>query len=382
MHFRFSAIASALALVACQSYDFEPVVPAAISQTAQTTVIEFQGQKPNVMLVVDRSGSMSSIIPCGTGSCPTRLQAVKNAMGVFLPANPTLGRFGLVRYGMGGADECRAPAVGDINVGIPQVDDADTSALTAAATQSNAAIQALNADGSTPTGPTLNMLRDYAALRDPGRENFVLLLTDGLPNCNASNPNTCSNPTACQCTRATCSVAAGTCATGCLDQSGAAAAAAGLRDVGIKTVVVGFGADLNSGTAFNVLNAVAIAGGFGRPCDSDTDCNSGDSCDIAQKQCNTVRFYRAQDADELGLVLAAVSGRLSDPCVFDLQDPPQDPDLLVVRVNGTSIGGSPNTWTLENNNSRIRFHGSFCDTLNAATPANPVQLVIQSVQAL
>ena len=35
-------------------------------------------------------------------------------------------------------------------------------------------------------------LGTYPPLNDPGRRNFVLLLTDGLPNCNSSNANSCT----------------------------------------------------------------------------------------------------------------------------------------------------------------------------------------------
>ena len=43
----------------CQTYDFEPVEPLAVSQTTETRSIEARARKPNLMLLVDTSGSMT-----------------------------------------------------------------------------------------------------------------------------------------------------------------------------------------------------------------------------------------------------------------------------------------------------------------------------------
>src|SRR5213076_2081393 len=64
----------------------------------------------------------------------------------------------------------------------------------------NAQIHMQGVGGGTPTGLSLSFVGGLPELNDPKREDFVLLLTDGLPNCNPSNPNTCTTPAACNCT--------------------------------------------------------------------------------------------------------------------------------------------------------------------------------------
>src|SRR5262249_49769806 len=86
-------------------------------------------------------------------------------------------------------------------------------------------------------------------LRDATRTSYVLLLTDGLPNCNPANPNSCINAAACQCTLTGGNCVGQFCALGCLDQDGSVAAIQQLRAYGIFTIVIGFGSETTSGTA-------------------------------------------------------------------------------------------------------------------------------------
>src|SRR5438034_875816 len=61
--------------------------------------------------------------------------------------------------------------------------------LQANATAIDAEIAKISPLYGTPTGTTLQVLAGYAPLSNPDRDDYVLLLTDGLPNCNPSNPN-------------------------------------------------------------------------------------------------------------------------------------------------------------------------------------------------
>ena len=45
-------------LGACQTYDFEPVKPLSIGQTQTSVDVQAVANKPNFMLLVDKSGSM------------------------------------------------------------------------------------------------------------------------------------------------------------------------------------------------------------------------------------------------------------------------------------------------------------------------------------
>src|SRR4051794_19675176 len=96
------------AVAGCQTYDFEPVQPIAISQTTQESIIQARGARPEMMLLGDKSGSMAlpvdpsdpdcktggnecghkgelGFFPCNTSLCPTRWSEMQKAMGSFLP---------------------------------------------------------------------------------------------------------------------------------------------------------------------------------------------------------------------------------------------------------------------------------------------------------
>src|SRR5262245_46153592 len=87
------------AATGCQTYDFEPVTPLAIAQTTQTKTVTAQVLKPDLMILLDKSGSMSSPLPGGTNcgspqpcgfpncpeaTCPTRMGSLRAAMNTFL----------------------------------------------------------------------------------------------------------------------------------------------------------------------------------------------------------------------------------------------------------------------------------------------------------
>src|SRR5262249_45409388 len=109
--FAFGAIIGVA--VGCQRYDFQPVEPIALSQTSSSYSVIAKKLKPNIMLVVDNSGSMYLPInpnaptctfadggPCGTdytspstycpSSCPTRTSELRRAMAGFFAYDSTL----------------------------------------------------------------------------------------------------------------------------------------------------------------------------------------------------------------------------------------------------------------------------------------------------
>lgn len=115
--------------------------------------------------------------------------------------------------------------------------------------------------GGTPTAASLLTAKSYLqgqALTTPA---YVLLITDGLPNCNtALDANTCA-PTTPGCGP---TPAQSTCALGskdCLDSTATVNAASSLNAAGIKVFVVGFDSTLTAGNNKAVLDAIASAGG-------------------------------------------------------------------------------------------------------------------------
>lgn len=383
----------------CQTYDFEPVEPLAIAQTSRTVPVAGRAAKPNLMLLVDKSGSMNLPIntndsactqDCGLNgdtcpaNCRTRWRELKSAMGDFLSTYGAVGRMGLTFYPVNA--ECAAPALTNVVVQIPASDDVD-SELQLSANAINKAIQDQGAVGGTPTGNALQMLGNYEPLLNAaeGREQFVVLLTDGLPNCNENNANDYfANETACRCT-----LARGDCTQlpkkGCLDKDNTVAQVDSLKSRGIKTIVIGFGAELASGTGPEVLNAMADKGGFARVCPTGQDSECGNlGCDSATKTCRQ-KFYQAANGDDLAKALIDIQKRVGvEPCSYRLESKPSDPDLLSVLVEGENVTSGADTWVYDDSTGDgvVKFQGALCTELQNATTKDPINVEFRVVEGL
>lgn len=159
---------------------------------------------PNVLIVLDKSGSMGS----GAGS---KWETAKTAINNLLTTYDGAIQFGLSLY-----PSDSSCGTGTVNVAVgPSMGSAITTTL-----------NATTASGSTPTGPTMNAMVTYAGLEDATRENYMLLITDGSENC--GNP---TSPTA---------------ATSLISETPS-----------VKTFVIGFGSGVNA----TALNDTAVAGG-------------------------------------------------------------------------------------------------------------------------
>jgi hypothetical protein len=420
MRLSFRAVVIALAAVAgagCQTYDFEPVVPLAVAQTTQARTIIARQQKPDMMILLDKSGSMAAPIDPGNpncpasscpgpscpANCPTRISELRNAMNTFLSGNGNVARMGLTSYPTNAT--CGQPdAMGNppapclVQEDLSQSNDVD-SELQQKATAINQKIQGIGITGTspagsptevgggTPTGPSLTFLGDYAALQDPNRADFILLLTDGLPNCNPGNSNNCLNAGACRCTTTNCGTdtSAPFCTLGCLDQSGSVQAVADLRSKDIRTIVVGFGADTGAGDGPLVLNAMAEAGGFARGCPNgtNTECGSNNTCDQTTKIC-TKKFYQATNASELAAALADISNLIKNTniCEFVLESTPTDERFISVIFNGQALTrDDTSTWTYTKvGGDKVVVLGQYCNDLKSSTAQNPVKIEIRVVE--
>ncbi|MGC4117226.1 MAG: MYXO-CTERM sorting domain-containing protein [Myxococcales bacterium] len=109
--------------------------------------------------------------------------------------------------------------------------------------------------GSTPTAVALGNAKTYLQSLHLTVNAYVLLITDGMPNCNAS-----LNPATCAWTSSSCSGANSCAAESCLDDAATKTAAAALKNAGFPVYVVGFG---DAGFLSNkpVLDAIAVSGG-------------------------------------------------------------------------------------------------------------------------
>ncbi|MDP3237053.1 MAG: adventurous gliding motility lipoprotein CglB [Myxococcales bacterium] len=410
-----------LATAACQTYDFEPVTPIAISQTTQTRNVVARNLKPNLMILVDKSGSMNAPLnasapTCGTCSgatcpatCPTRISELRTAMGQFLTTSSTVARMGLAFYPKGeeasfSPTGCAPTREIAVELPVPSNSDTDTMPLTMNATTINQRIQSLGSAipvvGGTPTGGALTFLGSYAGLLDDrdNRQDFVLLLTDGLPNCNPANPLSCSSmppPPANLCTLGANCVGQ-YCRAGFLDKDGVVTAVKQLRTRNVSTIVVGFGSDFAAPEALDVLNTMAIEGGFGRQCPMGTDaeCGANNTClpaagGVMTRFCQK-QFYSAANATELARALADIQNLLGagDPCNFKLADRPPEDRFLAVIINGQTTTKGPNTWSLlppdpsSPEYGSVQFAGQLCDRVRSSTTAEPLKVEFRIVSTL
>ena len=404
----------------CQSYDFEPVEPLAIAQTTVEETIKARNRKPNIMMLVDISGSMTDPVdtadpdcqvpdgdrvatcggslPCNTALCPTRWTELQAAVPRFLANSGPFVRFGLTTYpetngSTSNSVACNASTVRSVLKDLPTAED--DASLLAHANQINALIQGIpNAGagrplGGTPTSRSLRFVGGLEALQSSDRKDYVILLTDGLPNCNPDNANDGSNATACKCTQTGSSACTGSFSrTGCLDMDASVAAVQELYGKEITTIVIGFGAETAGGNGPAVLDAMARAGGFARTCaQGQTVCGPGDPCDPVTRLCSR-SFYQAGNQVELAQALAAISKEVlpGEPCLVELNASqlPSDPKLIVVYVDGVRTLSGDGTWSLQVSSDAAKtgvlFTGATCERILNSTPDAPINIEVRAIR--
>ena len=211
--------------------------------------------------------------------------------------------------------------------------------------------------GGTPTAATLAVAQSelLAAPDQVGRDAYVILLTDGAPNCNPNFPATVAN---CQDGTEYC-VSAGSCVQpngstdsnaplGCLDEDASVAAVQSLYNNGINTFVIGFGVDFtnDSSPATDTLNKMAIAGGEALSTSSGLTGTS---------------FYRATSSADLETSLQDVAGAMQSRCSFRLaQAAPSTISAAKVQSGNTTISLTLGTMLLSNDRKSLTLADVVC----------------------
>jgi len=282
-----------------------------------------------VMLVIDKSGSMSAragddawgcclsgnggstqATPCQgydpNGDCKWNDELnLLLGTGGFLDAAQGVARLGLAVFpdpqASAAGEGCRD---GQIVVSVPAQVGADNIASITDALRAPGLAPA----GGTPTAVTLQAIaRDEAFMADePGTARYAILITDGMPNCDAS-----LDAAQCQCTGSSCADPRL-----CLDDDRTVGAIDDLRAQGVQTFVVGFGSGTGNPTATQALNRMAQAGGRAQ---------SGDR-----------QYYQADSAADLAAILEQIRGGIQ-PCSYRLDRTPASPGLLEVILSDTRL---------------------------------------------
>jgi hypothetical protein len=292
-----------------------------------------------VVLVIDRSGSMGD--PTTDGR--VKWDALRDALRMVLP------RFGNdIALGLTLFPAVLDPPDGGV-LGPAQVCAVPTAlALEPQPRQVDRVLERLNLSlpgGPTPTAASLALVREwYAEHPDLTGERYVILATDGGPNCNLL-----ADPTTCRCTGgpALCAQTNSFARINCLDEGPALDEVRSLYAMGVRTFVIG----LNGTQDFaDVLNRMADAGGRARV--------------------GETRYYPAASATELERELGRVTQALAD-CTLRLSMPPVDPELVDIRLDGRSLYRDPrriNGWDWgDERRLEIVFHGAVCDDVQRST---------------
>ena len=278
-------------------------------------------QPVDVLLVLDRSGSMDYSItedcycalPTGTkyGSlcadttnCSTRWNAVKAAVGAAL-SSASYVNWGLKFFPSAGANtSCTENSIIEVPITA-------TSASEVRSSVDNAAYEY-----STPTSAALGAATAYLKTLNDGNDKFILLATDGEPNC-GGNPASVNTD----------------------DLTGATNAASAALAAGFKVYVIGIGPNLGN------LTQLAKNGG-------------------------TSDFYQVNSPQDLSDKLSSIS-KLVGSCSFMSNAAPPDENNVAVYVNGRRVDkDSNNGWTFGSSSQEIVLTGDYCAQMSSGNQAD------------
>ncbi len=285
------------------------------------TVFGIERIKPNMIILLDRSGSME-----GDAGGDSRWNVAKNAINTVTASFDDEIRFGLATYSACLPGGCAAGSIvvpiTDNNAAAIQgfLSDKIDRGSNDGANVTSQGVEYLcdSGDPETSTGRSLHALVGEPTLQEPGRQNTVLLLTDG-------------NETS-------------QCVTQGQDGPSGAMALLG-QTVSVRTFVVGLG--LNSAT----IDSIAMAGGTGAS-------------------------TPANNQTELVNALSAIASSVAT-CEFAVDAAPPNLDELSVFFNDDPAGipNDPgNGWSFDTTDNSLTFNGSSCDEIMSGS-VNDIDVV-------
>lgn len=296
------------------------------SQSCGASPFGAEPVKVNMLVVLDRSGSMSFNFDASTARWP----ATKASLTSALSAVQNDIAFGLQLFPSG--DGCVMPGASD-PLTVPLA--AGTESVPAITT----ALDAATPGGGTPTAAALGRALSYFAGAELEGERYVLLVTDGGPGCNSAlscDTSTCmvhmegrcdvAKPEAC-CSTNCCDPKAelGT-QLNCLDDTATLGQIQALRTAGISTFVVGIP---GSETFADYLDAFAVAGGV-------------------PNAAGPTSYFAVDAPAALTTVLSSITKSLVTTCRLQLASVPPALDQLNVKVEGEIIPrGGVDGWDLD-----------------------------------
>ncbi len=314
-------------------------------------VIPVFQEKPNLYFAIDSSGSMGE--PFEIGDSTSKLQASKTAISEMLVALGHRIRYGMTMFPAFGSDGCGAGIeIFETREGDP-VQCVNKQVAGPVLTSFTSKLTVLSTGGGTPISATIEQITP--TLIELEGETALVLLTDGIPNCNAEagcSARDCManlvgatlNGVACDADTNCCDpeIAGEGAELNCVDREASVSAVAALADAGVRTFVIGIpGTEIFA----ELLDELAIAGGTAR---------SG----------SERAYYDIDDVTTLTETLRDIGDTVSTSCEITLEKAPPQPELLNVYFDAELIESNPDDgWTYEPR--MVTLHGTACDRLQS-----------------
>jgi hypothetical protein len=339
-----------------------------------TTKVAANFTQINMLIVMDKSGSMNST-PAGYSK--TKWAGAVDSLAAALKPTETLVKYGFMLYpylSSGPVTQCElAEGEAAVNIGVGPA--ADT------VPRINALMAATAPKGGTPTAAALAAAYKYYTIGIGAvleGQKYVLLVTDGGPNCNAEvvcTADTCTSNMDNVDKSGVCGVSVGNCCdkavavaggpnpqSACLDDLNVVSQIQALRNAGIKTFVVGIPGTEQYST---YLDTFADAGGV--PVTDPT---------------KTKKYYEVTGESGLLETFNTITTSLVRSCTVPLEAKPQDLANINVAIDCSPVpqttAGVANWTYVDGTPPSIVFQGSQCTRIEA-TGVNRVDVVLGCV---
>ena len=284
-------------------------------------VTNHQGNRlpPDLLLVFDKSGSMLEDPTTGmnctpAATCASKWNQMVTGVNMAVAASETTISWGLKLF----SDPQRNGCVVNAGVEVPiALNSAGAITTRLAMTRAN---------GNTPTTLALTRAGDYLAALPATDMNpkFIVLATDGAPNCGAGGGQQ-----------------------GAADDANAIAAVGAQAARGFGTFVIGL-ATANDAMATATLTGMSAMGGHARA--------------------GSPNYYLANNTADLVAALSTIGTQVTS-CTFTLDAVPPVPNNVKVTADGATVPENDvNGWKYETGMRSITLTGSYCaDVLNNVT---------------
>jgi hypothetical protein len=284
-----------------------PTAPSADGPNCGLTRFAVERLPPNVLIVLDKSASMNQLaqglIGCLFLQCNSKWTDMKNALTSTVTATQATINWGLKLFPTD--DAC------GVSDGVTTPVAANNASMV------NGAIAANSPGGQTPTRFAIESAGRYLMGLSAPNPRYVVLATDGLPNCSGQGDQA--------------------------DDAATIMSVAKLATAGIPVYVIGVG---TQGDGDATLSAMARAGGKPRTADP--------------------AYYPVTTSADLSAALSAIGGQIVS-CTLPIKQPP-DPSNIAVEADGARVPRShADGWEYGPDMMTIQLSGSWCARYQSGT---------------